>query len=122
MIFELIFLGYFLLRLIHHAYFEESHVFWRDPKNISVLVTIIVSKPSCGEGGLRGPRVFHVEAGSSCILRGNTRFLERSEKYLRTSHYCCKSTIYGCQEWNRIDQSRCYQGLPSSCITKTCET
>ena len=43
MIFELIFLIYFLVRLFHHMYFEEAHIFWKDPKNITVLVITIVS-------------------------------------------------------------------------------
>ena len=48
MIFEVFFLLYFLLRLLHHMYFEESHIFWKDPKNITVLVITMVSDKFSG--------------------------------------------------------------------------
>ncbi len=43
MMFEVVFLTYFIARWFHHMYFEEAHVFWKDPKNITVLVISTVS-------------------------------------------------------------------------------
>ena len=42
MIFELIILLYFVVRLFHHMYFEEAHIFWKDPKNVTILVITLV--------------------------------------------------------------------------------
>ena len=48
MMIELILLLYFLVRLFHHMYFEEAHVFWKDPKNVTILViTLVGAFPFC---------------------------------------------------------------------------
>ena len=43
MIIEACILIFFLCRFIHNVLFAESASFWKDPKNIVVIVTIIVS-------------------------------------------------------------------------------
>ena len=43
MITEAVILVFFLCRFLHNVLFAERAVFWRDPKNIVVFVTIIVS-------------------------------------------------------------------------------
>ena len=43
MIMELVFIGYFFFRFIHHMQFDVPKKFWRDPKNITILVILIVS-------------------------------------------------------------------------------
>ena len=42
MIMEFVFLSVFLARFFHGLTFQEPKVFWKDPKNLTVLVTIIV--------------------------------------------------------------------------------
>ena len=42
MIIEAVCLVFFALRLAHGCHFQESSYFWRDRKNITILVTIIV--------------------------------------------------------------------------------
>ena len=43
MIIEFIILVFFLCRFLHNLLFAEQASFWKDPKNIVVIVTIIVS-------------------------------------------------------------------------------
>ena len=47
MIIEACILIFFLSRFIHNVLFSEPASFWKDPKNIVVIVTIIVSTKQC---------------------------------------------------------------------------